>query len=161
MNNSLTNGSYWTIGTTAIPVKETHMNDKDIRKIIDDMYDDSREDSLRSMMGDFYNRRMASTAILVWVIGLVCMAGAAYSAVAFLGADEVKGQILYATLFLSFLYLIGILKIFSWQLIHRNSIKRQIKRLELRIADLAKSADRRSEEHTSELQSPLHPVCRT
>jgi hypothetical protein len=31
----------------------------------------------------------------------------------------------------------AIMKIFAWQMIHRNSIKREIKRLELRIAELS------------------------
>ncbi|MBN2578593.1 MAG: hypothetical protein JXB10_06335 [Pirellulales bacterium] len=32
---------------------------------------------------------------------------------------------------------LGIIKVFTWLMIHRNDIKREIKRLELRIAELA------------------------
>ena len=32
---------------------------------------------------------------------------------------------------------IGSMKIFAWEMIHRNSIRREIKRLELRIAELS------------------------
>ena len=39
------------------------MDDKGIRKTIDDTYEDSREESLRSMVGGFYSRRMFSTAV--------------------------------------------------------------------------------------------------
>ncbi len=117
------------------------MNDE-IRKILDDTYDDSREDSIRTMIGDFYNRRMLSTAIFIWAWGLIFMAGAIYSAVRFFGADEVKNQILYATIFICLLNFVGILKIFAWQIIHRNGIKREIKRLEVRLAELAKSLDK-------------------
>jgi multisubunit Na+/H+ antiporter MnhG subunit len=116
-------------------VKEIAMDNEQIRKMIDDKYDRSREDTVRSMLAEFYNRKMALTAVLVWAVGLLFMAGAIYSAVRFFGATDVKSQILYAALFICLLNLLGLLKIFSWQLIHRNSIKREIKRLELRLAE--------------------------
>ena len=52
------------------------MND-DIRRILDDTYDDSREDSIRSMIGDFYSRKMLSTAVLHLDLGLIFFVGAA------------------------------------------------------------------------------------
>ena len=113
------------------------MNDETIRRTINEEYDSGREDTIRSMLGEFYSRRMAVTAVLIWVMGLLFMAGAIYSAVRFFGATAVKSQILYATLFICLFHTVGILKIFSWQIIHRNSLKREIKRLELRIAELA------------------------
>jgi len=115
------------------------MNDENIRRMLDDTYDDSREDSICSMIGDFYNRRMLSTAVLVWVMGVIFIAGAIYSALRFFGAAEVQSQIMYAALFVCLFNLVGILKVFAWQIIHRNSIKREIKRLEIRIAELADS----------------------
>jgi hypothetical protein len=41
--------------------------------MLDDTYDDSREDSIRSMTGDFYNRRRLSTAVPVSVAGVLFM----------------------------------------------------------------------------------------
>jgi len=117
------------------------MND-DIRKILDDTYDDSKEDSIRAMIGDFYNRKMWSVAAFIWLWGLIFMAGAIYSAVRFFGATEVKSQILYATLFLCLINFVGTVKVFAWQIIHRNGIKREIKRLEIRVVELAKSLDK-------------------
>jgi hypothetical protein len=119
------------------------MND-DIRNILDDRYDASREDSIRAMIGDFYSRRMLSTAVFIWLWGLIFLAGAIYSAIRFFGADEVKSQILYAALFICLFNLLGLVKIFAWQIIHRNGIKREIKRLEIRIAELAKSLDKQA-----------------
>lgn len=114
----------------------------DIRKMLDDTYDDSREDSIRSMIGDFYSRRMLSTAVTVWVMGGVFLVGAIYIASLFFATDEVQLQIMYAAIFICLLNLIGLLKIFSWQIVHRNGIKREIKRLEIRVAELAKSLDK-------------------
>lgn len=116
----------------------------DIRNILDDQYDASREDSIRAMIGDFYSRRMLSTAVFIWIWGVIFMVGAIYSAVRFFDAEEVKSQILYAAVFISLLNLLGLVKIFAWQIIHRNGIKREIKRLEIRLAELAKSLDRQA-----------------
>ena len=118
------------------------MNDEKIRQMIDDNYDDSREDTIRSMLSEFYSRKMAATAALVWVIGVLFLAAAVYSAVAFLGTAETKGQILYATVFICSFYAIGLMKAFAWQMLHRNNIKREIKRLELRIAELVSSLNK-------------------
>jgi len=114
----------------------------DTRTMLDDTYDGAREDSIRAMIGDFYSRRMLATAVFLWMWGLIFLGGAIYSAVRFFGADVVKDQILYAALFICLLNLIGLLKVFAWQIIHRNGIKREIKRLEIRIAELAKSLDK-------------------
>jgi uncharacterized membrane protein YbjE (DUF340 family) len=114
------------------------MNDEEIRKIIDSppSYDDSRGDSYMSMVRDFYSRRMLSTAILVWVFAIVFFAGATYCGVQFLHADQTKLQIMYASLFICFVHGIGLMKIFAWQMVNKISIRREIKTLELRIAEL-------------------------
>jgi hypothetical protein len=118
------------------------MNDEKIRQMIDDNYDDSREDTIRSMLSEFYSRKMAATAAFIWVIGVLFLAGAVYSAVVFFKTAEIRYQIMYATIFLSCFFGIGLMKIFAWQMLHRNSIKREIKRLELRIAELASALNK-------------------
>lgn len=117
------------------------MND-DIRNILDDTYDTSREDSIRSMIGEFYSRKMLSIAVLVWVWAIIFLAGAVYCAVRFFGTDVVKSQILYAALFICLVQFVGLMKVFAWQMMARNSVKREIKRLEIRVAELAKSLDK-------------------
>ena len=116
----------------------------DIRKILDDTYDDSREDSIRTMIGDFYSRKMLSVAVLVWFWGIVFFVGAGYSAMKFFETDETQLQIMYATVFVCLVQFMGLMKVFAWQMIARNSIKREVKRLEIRIAELAKSLDKQA-----------------
>jgi len=116
----------------------------DIHEVLDDSYDDAREGSIRSMLGEFYNRRMLWTAVFIWTVALAFLAGALFSAVRFFGAEETRNQILYATLFLTFFNWLGLMKIFAWQMIHRNSVAREIKRLEVRVAGLAKALDKPS-----------------
>jgi membrane protein YdbS with pleckstrin-like domain len=113
------------------------MNDDKIRQMIDDRYDDAREDTIRSMLSEFYSRKMAATSAMIWVISVLFLAVAVYSAVMFFRTTETKYQILYAAIFLAAFNAMGLMKIFAWQILHKNSIKREIKRLELRLAQLA------------------------
>ena len=115
------------------------MNEEQIKKIIEDNYDESRENTIWSMVGDFYNRKMLSTVILVWSLGIIFMIGAVLSGVKFFRTSDTQYQMMYAVIFLTCLQWVSSLKIFAWQMIHRNSIKREIKRLELRIAELNES----------------------
>jgi len=130
------------------------MNDEQIKKVLDDDYDSSREDTLRSMLGDFYNKRMLSIVVIVWVFGIAFMAGAIYSGVAFMAgaiysgvaffkSDQAKSQIMYAAIFICCLQYVSMIKVFAWQIIHKNSLKREIKRLELRIAELGQTIKQR------------------
>jgi len=114
------------------------MNEEEIKKIIDstEQYDKVKEYSLLGMIGDFYTRKMLSMVIFVWSLGILFMAGAIYSGVKFFKTDDTQYQIMYAAIFMTLIQWVGSLKIFAWQIIHRNSIKRNIKRLELRIAEL-------------------------
>jgi hypothetical protein len=118
------------------------MNNEKIRQMIEDDYDNSREDTLRSMLSEFYSRKMAAAAVLVWVIGVLFLAAAVYSAVAFFRTAETKYEILYATIFITCFNGMGLMKVFAWQMLHRNSIKREIKRLELRIDELMASPNK-------------------
>ena len=114
------------------------MDEELIKKMIDDTYDDSREGGVLWMARDFYSRKMASLAIMVWGFALFFFAGAVYCGIAFFKTDEIRYQILYAAVFALFVEGIGLMKIFAWQMISDNSIKRELKRLELRIAEMAK-----------------------
>jgi hypothetical protein len=122
-------------------LKETTMNDEQSRKIIEDAqgYDGAREDTLWSLLSDFYSRRMAATAVFVWANAIMAIALSIFSAVMFFESDATRPQIMYAVLFLFGTQWGMMMKVFAWQMIHRNSIKREIKRLELRLADLAEA----------------------
>ncbi len=114
------------------------MDREQLKRIIDDSeeYNPTKEDTIRTMLSDFYNRKMLSMVILVWALGLAFMGGAIICAVGFFENVETKDQIMYAALFICFIQFVGQIKVFAWQMIHRNSLKREIKRLELRIAEL-------------------------
>ena len=115
------------------------MDQEQIKRLIDDTYDQSREDTILSMAKDFYSRKMWSTAVLVWIWGIIFFAGAFYSAHRFFETDETRLQIMYAAIFVPCILAIGFMKVFAWEMVHRHSIMREIKRLELRIAELAET----------------------
>lgn len=112
------------------------MTEEQIRRILEDDYDPSRENLLVSMAKDFYSRKMLSTIMFVWFWALLFMAGVVYSGVQFFKADQTRSEIMYATIFTCCLICVAFMKVFAWQMIHRNGIIREIKRLELRIATL-------------------------
>jgi len=112
------------------------MNEEEIKKVISEEYDQARENTLMSMARDFYNKKMRSIVILVWTFALIFVAVAVYCGIQFFKTDQVKSLIMYATIFIVCAHWVDLMKIFAWQMIHRNSIKREIKRLELRLAEL-------------------------
>ena len=114
------------------------MNKEDIKKMIENTgaYDDSREDTLRSMVSLFYSRKMLSTAVLVWAYFIIILVPAVYAGIQFFKTDQTKDQIMYAAIVVCCVQFIALIKVFAWQMIHRNSIKREIKRVEIRLAEI-------------------------
>jgi len=112
------------------------MDDEQIKKIIDGTYDQPREETIGSMLRDFYNRRMLSVVVFVWAWALVIVGVAVFSAVKFLDAEQTQSQIMYAAIFICCVQFMTLMKTFAWQMIHKNSLRREIKALELRIAAL-------------------------
>ena len=115
------------------------MNEEQIKKIINGTYDETRANTIWSMVGDFYNRKMISMIIFIWVWGLAIMAVTIFSAIKFFNVGQTRSQIMFAAIFICGCQFIALMKIFAWQLIHRNGIMREIKRLELRIAALSEA----------------------
>lgn len=115
------------------------MNNEQIKKILDDEYDVSREAPLRSLLKEFYSRRMLSTAIFAWVWAMIFLAGAVYAGIQFFKADQIRAQIMYAAVFVCFVYGVGLMKVFAWEMVNKHSVKREIKRLELSIAELSQT----------------------
>ena len=109
---------------------------EEIKKIVEDMQNDSDQEGFMSMLGDVYNRKTLTVAIFAWVWGIVFIIGAIYCGVQFFETENTKYQIMYASLFVTFMIFLSIIKVFAWELMSRNNIKREIKRLELRIAEL-------------------------
>jgi hypothetical protein len=105
------------------------MNNEEIKNNVGETCDEFNEDSIWTMASDFYSRKLLSTAILVWVWAIIFFAGAVYFGVKFFKADLTKSQIMYAALFVCCFNGICLMKILGCQVIHRQGIKREIKKL--------------------------------
>lgn len=112
---------------------------KEIDRMTQELYDEPREDSYPAMVSEFYSRKMLGTALLVWANFLFFFALGIACAVLFFLSGEVRYQIVWAALFICFMQWSTLGKVFAWQAIHKNQVKREIKRLELRVVELAQA----------------------
>lgn len=119
------------------------MNDQQ-NKNIKDSCADSKEETIWIMARDFYSREMLPVAIIVWVWAIIFFIPAVYSVIQFFITDKTRSQIMYAAIFVVCFDGICLMKSLAWQMLTRNSIKRQIKRLELRIPELVRSIAQKS-----------------
>ena len=85
--------------------------------------------------------RLLSIMALVWTF--VALALAVVSAYQFFQAEDTRAMIGWAAAFLWFNLWIAMLKIWFWMEMQRLPIAREIKRLELRIAELSRQLQRR------------------
>lgn len=108
-----------------------------IDKMMEDNYDISMGDSWRDMIRAFYGKRMRWLAVIVWFWGLLFMALIIFSIVKFIYADDTKIQIMFAALFVAGWIGIGVCKEMAWSMINKNLLSREIKRLEIRVAELS------------------------
>ena len=73
-------------------------------------------------------------------IGDSFIAGAVYCGIKYFDTDQVHLLIVYATIFACCIQFMVFSKVKYWQMLHRHNINRELKRLELRIAELTEMA---------------------
>jgi len=114
------------------------MDKEQIKKIIDTppQFDESQEDTLLSMVGQLYSREMFHSFIVHGAYSLPFVALAIFSGVKFFRVSNIQYQVMYAALFVCAVQFIIFSKAKYWQMLHKNNISREIKRLEFRIAEL-------------------------
>ena len=114
------------------------MNEEQVKRIIDNPqeYDESKEDTLLSMVGQLYSRKMLPSMFAHFAYSVPFFAGAIYCGIKFFKIDQSQFQLMYAAIFVCCVQGIIFSKVKYWQMLHKNNISREIKRLELRIAEL-------------------------
>ena len=113
--------------------------DDDIRKALaigDSSYDVDREESIFRQMAGIFQGKMRWMAIVATVESIVFPVLIVLAAVEFFQTDDTKWLIFYATGILLLAMLLLLVKLWGWMQMNRNSIQREIKRLELRILEL-------------------------
>jgi hypothetical protein len=114
------------------------MDDEQIKKIIDspEEYDESKEDTLRTWITDAYSKSPLWIMTGIYIQYIILLALAVFSAVQFFRTDLTQYQIMYAAIFIFSSHWMGFVSVFGWIMLQRPRLKREIKRLELRIAEL-------------------------
>jgi hypothetical protein len=82
---------------------------------------------------------MLSTVVHVWAHFLIFLALAIISGILFFRTERTDEQIMYASFFVCCIIIAYVIKVFAWLKVYENSIKRELKRLELRIAELSET----------------------
>lgn len=113
------------------------MDREQLKAIIGDTseYDESKEDTLRRWFRDAYSKRMRWVMVGVYLGYALCLIPAVFSVIAFFTTDDTRCQILCAAIFLFCSHWIGFMSVFGWVMMQRPRLNREIKRLELRIAE--------------------------
>ncbi len=102
-----------------------------------------REQSLWEMVAGTFRGRNRWMTILVWVWMWVLVACGVVAAVQFFRVGGLADKLMYATLFVVATFAVGMMKMWYWMLMNRNSVLREIKRLELRIAELQATVEKK------------------
>ncbi|MHC4562903.1 MAG: DUF6768 family protein [Planctomycetota bacterium] len=116
-------------------------DDSDIKKAmgkadwVSDM-DAERDETFRQMLAGTFRGRPRWMAILAWVYILAFTAMMVVAALQFFQTEATRDQILWATVFLASSFIVMFLKLWFWTVMNRNAVTREIKRLELRVAEL-------------------------
>ena len=112
------------------------MDDEQIKKIIEDNYDESKEDTLRTWLTDAYSKSPLWITTVIYIQYIILTALAILSGIKFFRTDLTQYQIMYATIFILSSHWMGFISVFGWIMLQRPRLRREIKRLELRIAEL-------------------------
>lgn len=112
------------------------MNNKQTEAMIDEIYDESREDTLLSMVGQLYSKRMLPSLLVHGVYSLPFIVLAVYCGFMFFDTQQFQFQLMHAAIFICCVHVVFLRKVIYWQMLHKNSISREVKRLEVRIAEL-------------------------
>jgi protein-S-isoprenylcysteine O-methyltransferase Ste14 len=117
--------------------------DDDIRKALANgktPYDLEREEGVFRQMASLFQSKMRWMAIAATIESVVFVVLIVLAAIEFFKAADTKWQIFYATGILLLALLLLLVKLWGWMQMNRYSIQREIKRLELRMVELAKPA---------------------
>ncbi len=98
--------------------------------------DPDREPTMRTQIADTFRGRLRWLALLAAFFRVVYLILAVIAAIQFFRVDGTRELIAYATLFLISVLATAFIKLWYWMLLIKNSVIREIKRLELQIAEL-------------------------
>ena len=121
----------------------TNKLDKQIREALRaedaELFDEhSAEPAIHEMIIGVFLGKHKLLVAWVFILTLAFMGFAVFSAIRFFQAEDLTGQLSWASGFFVGLNAMTALKIWFWMEINKNTLTREVKRVELQIARLAK-----------------------
>lgn len=116
--------------------------DDDIRKAVR-AGDAAGDEGLIEQVAATFRTRMAVWVVLIWCFTAAWAVVAVWAAVSFFGAATTREWILYATVFQLAAISVVMLKIWYWMEMNRNTHTREIKRVEVQVAQLVDRIEKR------------------
>ena len=110
-----------------------------------DPIDFEEEGTLREQVFETFRGKHRWLTILVTVEQFIFFGITIFAAVKFFHVDSTRNQIFYATVFLACFWVGIAFKMWYWMLLNRNAVTREVKRLELQLAVLARRLPKASE----------------
>ncbi len=100
-------------------------------------YDKLDEQNVFEMLGGLFQGKNKWIMILMNFVMLIVFGLLIYSVVQFFNTEVTNELIRWSLAIITFLLIISMLKMFLWMQMDKNSIKREIKRMELQISTLS------------------------
>ena len=107
---------------------------KEEAEMFDQMFD---EPSIFELVTSMFRGRFRYLAVLTIFIGIVVLAIGIYCFLEFLAADDVPSMLRWGLFMLGCFGIVTMMKIWHWMEMQRYALTREIKRLELQVANLA------------------------
>jgi hypothetical protein len=102
-------------------------------------YDELEEQNLIGKIGEVYKGKLGWLAAVMNVTQLLMLIAFIYCLVQFFNTDNTNELIKWASAGFLSMIAMGMLKLFVWMQMDKNDILREFKRLELQIANLART----------------------
>lgn len=103
-----------------------------------EFYDQLEEDSIADTVTSLLKGKYKWLNMGMVIVGFVIMGIGVYSAIRFFNTEDVKALLTWGGIFFCCLGAIGAMNIWSWMQFDKYDLMREIKRLELQVAALAK-----------------------
>ena len=117
------------------------MDREQLKQIIDspDEYDETRAETYTDYGRRFFNQTQPWAVALVFIHFFFCLGLAIGCGILYVFSQSVKIQIMLAAFFVCLMIIGYLIKVFGWIMGCRNDLKRDIKRLELRVVELSEA----------------------
>ncbi len=103
------------------------------------------EQGLFDVVGESFRTKMRYWVVFLWIYSLASFAGAVWTVMRFYTATDTREMALWGGLSMLLFLSVALTKIWYWMELNKNTVVRELKRVELQIAFLAKSIARQKQ----------------